>query len=132
TAAVRTFALCLLALPAAASDRIFSDGFDTSCVTDTDGDRLADCEEMALGLSMTSKDTDEDGLTDGDEVLGTLDGLDLPGLGAKPRHKQIFVELDWTSDASGCASHSHAPSQFAMQGIVSMFKRAPVANPDGI
>ena len=29
-------------------------------------------------------DTDGDGINDGDETLGTLGGLDLPGLGFKP------------------------------------------------
>lgn len=47
--------------------------------TDSDGDGLSDCDEMALGTNPDSPDTDGDGMTDGFEVqffLNALSNLD--------------------------------------------------------
>jgi hypothetical protein len=43
-----------------------------------------------------TRDTDRDGLTDGDEVWGVAGEptLDLPRFGADPLHKDVFVEVD--------------------------------------
>jgi Bacterial TSP3 repeat len=85
---------------------------------DTDGDGLGDELENALGTCASkqssvagvncneiadTRDTDGDGLQDGWEVLGkqAVDGqgnsvyLDLPTWGANPRHKDVFVEVDF-------------------------------------
>jgi predicted glutamine amidotransferase len=114
----------------------------SGCVlgTDTDGDRLDDCYETGTGVyvsftdtgtSKTNADTDGDGIKDGDEVLGTTGGLDLPSLGANPLRKDLFLEYDWFTDAIGCASHSHQPTAAAIARVTAAFAAAPVSNPDG-
>jgi hypothetical protein len=88
---------------------------------DTDGDGLSDSLEASLGTCASkrgsvagvncdeladARDTDGDGLQDGWEVLGKLstwsengvlrsEFLSLPTWGADPRHKDIFVEVDF-------------------------------------
>lgn len=56
------------------------------------------CNSSALARfyrSVGTRDSDRDGLTDGDEVLGGQGAaLDLPRFGADPRHKDVFVEID--------------------------------------
>lgn len=116
----------------AGPELIFSDSFEASCFEDADLDRLSDClETLVYQTDPESADTDEDGLRDGDEVLGTLAGLDLPGLGVNPRKKDILVEYDWINDASECAPHSHQPTQAMMDLVSAMFAASPVTNPDG-
>src|SRR5687768_4897285 len=90
------------ALGDAGAQSLFSDGFEASCAVDSDADRLADCHEAALGTDLAQADTDGDGLADGDEVLGTEGGLDLPSFGVNPRHKDLLLEIDWDDDARGC------------------------------
>jgi uncharacterized repeat protein (TIGR01451 family) len=77
---------------------------------DSDGDGLSDlCERYGL-------DVNQDGLVD----------LDLPALGARPNHKDIFVEIDYM----GNNDHSHRPSSKALRRVKLAFARAPVENPD--
>ena len=76
-------------------------------------------------------DTDRDGIWDGDEVYGTLDGLDLPAMGASPVRKDIFVEVDWMNDSDECGPHSHRPSASAVAAVESAFADSPVVNPYG-
>jgi hypothetical protein len=101
------------------------------CTVDTDGDRLPDCAETGTGVFLSqldagtepnNTDTDGDGISDGDEVLGTVAGLDLPGLGVNPLIPSILIEWDWFDDSG----HSHRPTEtqfdmvtasFAAQGI---------------
>lgn len=99
---------------------LFSNGDNT----DTDGDGLDDDIEEILGLDADSDDTDDDGLYDSWEVLGvdrdgdgTID-LDLPGWGATPHHKDMFVEFDWLEDAS----HNHKPNAWAIQTAINIFR----------
>ncbi len=108
--------------------------------TDTDGDRLDDCYETDTGVFVSDfdtgsdpgiPDTDDDGLLDGDETLGTLAGLDLPSFGVNPLHKDVLVEYDWFDDAITCGSHSHRPSATTLALVTDAFNNAPVANPDG-
>lgn len=68
-----------------------------TCSVTTGSARGFDC-----GLLATAKDTDQDGISDGWEVLGRatpapLVGGDqpLPYWGANPRHKDLFVEVDF-------------------------------------
>jgi hypothetical protein len=102
---------------------------------------LALCAFDLTVLANPSYDTDGDGLLDGWETAGidfdnngTVDlPLNQPPFNANPRHKDVFVEIDWMDCArGGCASgdtHSHNyVSQFA--GVVTAFAAAPVANPD--
>lgn len=75
------------------------------CDVDTDGDGLCDrWEESGI-------DIDED---------GTID-LDLPGLGADPQRKDLFVEVDRFKGVNA----------FGLGPVVSAFANAPVSNPDG-
>ena len=118
----------------AATSGTFSDAasvFVAECTVDTDGDRLPDCAETGTGVFLSQldagtdpndTDTDDDGISDGDEVLGTTAGLDLPGLGLNPLVPSILIEHDWLDDSG----HSHRPTakqldmmtaSFAAQGI---------------
>ena len=92
--------------------------------TDSDGDRLPDVVETDTGAFVNTADTgtdpnvadtDGDAIDDGDEVLGTVDGLDLAGMGASPTHKDVLLEFDWFDDAlDSCGAHSHQPSATAI------------------
>lgn len=116
-----------------------------SCLVgvDSDGDRLDDCYETNTGVFVSptdtgtdpfNADTDGDSIKDGDEVLGTLGGLDLPALGTNPLHKDILVEYDWFDDNAEpgtCSAHSHRPTTATLAMVTATFAAAPVANPDG-
>lgn len=85
---------------------------------DSDGDGLGDALELALQTCATltpcasmnesmksGKDTDRDGLPDGEEVFGVAGNLsggadDIPFArwGANPLHKDVFVEVDYIYD----------------------------------
>ncbi|HVF35717.1 MAG TPA: hypothetical protein VND91_10385 [Candidatus Saccharimonadia bacterium] len=128
----------------AATDVIFVHDFDpgaaSSCSNDRDADRLSDCVETATGryvsrtdtgTSPDSADTDGDGLLDGDEVLGTAEGLDLPALGTSALRRDVLLEYDWFDYAGECGQVSHRPSAGAIARVSAMFAAAPVSNPDG-
>lgn len=127
----------------AAGDLIFSSDFDlvaASCTADRDADRLADCHETGTGRYLSPQDTgtspdvsdtDGDGLLDGDEVLGTAEGLALPALGVSPLRRDILLEYDWFDTTQECGAISHRPSAGAMARVTEMFAAAPVTNPDG-
>jgi hypothetical protein len=83
---------------------------------DRDGDGVGRKLERALGLcdhagqpvcrtspladyyravEAGTRDSDRDGLSDGDELFGVnAEVLDLPRYGADPRHKDVFIEVD--------------------------------------
>jgi hypothetical protein len=136
------------------SDLIFYDGFEggsifawsswqgTTCDlgTDSDGDRLDDCFETDTGVfvsdtntgtSPNSDDTDGDYIEDGDEVLGTLGGLDLPAMGVSPLRKDILVEYDWFDDSLDCSFHTHRPTVGMVDRVTTAFANSPITNPDG-
>ena len=124
------------------AELVFGSGLEDPCAEDVDRDRLADCVETgtgafvsaaSAGTSALSSDTDEDGISDGDEVLGTLLGLNLPAMGASPVHKNLFVEYDWMVDGfqDGCEAGSHRPSAAAIALVSDAFAAAPLSNPDG-
>jgi uncharacterized delta-60 repeat protein len=74
-------------------------------------------------------DTDGDGLWDAWETDGVdvnRDGyyeLELPAMGADPRHKDVFIEIDFMEN--------HPLDPTAMNDVVASFAAAPVSNPDG-
>ena len=70
-------------------------------------------------------DTDGDGLPDKWELEG-YNGVDLPGMGADPLHKDIFVEIDWMVEHD----HNHKPKNWAIAKVIAAFRDAPVSNPD--
>ena len=76
----------------------------SSGAPDGDGDRLPNWTETnngvftniaSTGTNPNIADTDGDGIKDGDETLGTLAGLYLPGFGTNPLKKNILIEFDW-------------------------------------
>ncbi|HDS07650.1 MAG TPA: DNRLRE domain-containing protein, partial [Bacteroides sp.] len=91
--------------------------------TDSDGDGLGDEIEEILGTDPHANDTDDDGLYDSWEVLGVdrdnngVIDLDLPGFGASPHQKDLFIEVDWMEDAN----HSHKPHPWAIQTVINHF-----------
>ena len=118
--------------------------FSASCTLstpgDTDGDRLPDCAETNTnvyvsqtntGTDPNNPDTDGDYLDDGDEVLGTLLGLQLPQMGVSALRKDMLVEYDWFDDALDCGGHSHRTTLAALTMVTTAFANAPVQNPDG-
>lgn len=117
-----------------------SQASDPSCSLDSDGDTLPDCAETKTGrfVDVTDTgtdpqlaDTDGDGINDGDEVVGTMDGLDLPALGVNPLRKDLLVEYDWFDDSNDCGAHSHAPTAAVLERVAAVYAAAPVTNPDG-
>jgi len=107
---------------------------------DSDGDRLDNCHEtntgvfvslMDTGTDPDNPDTDRDGINDGDELLGTTGGLNLPALGTNPLRRDILIEFDWFDDALECGPHTHRPQPNALNEVAAAFAAAPVVNPDG-
>jgi hypothetical protein len=83
-----------------------------------------------IGASLR-QDTDGDGLPDVWEKDGYTENgtfVDLPGMGADPRHKDLFVWMDYMVRPD---SVSLAPSQTVIDNIKTAFANAPVQNPDG-
>lgn len=111
-----------------------------SCANDTDNDRLPNCRERGTlsfvdandpGTFLGNADTDGDAIRDGDEVLGSAAGLNLPALGVNPLKRNILLEYDWFDDASECAAHSHRPTAAIATQTAQVYANAPVSNPDG-
>ena len=84
-------------------------------------------------------DTDGDGLCDDWEREGIKDEfgnmlLDLPALGADPKHKDLFVEIDYMDcqvAGSTCApgdTHNHRPLDTALIDVIQAFVQAPCSN----
>lgn len=103
---------------------------------DSDDDGLCDDAEDHYGTDPRESDTDQDGLSDGLEVRGleadfSLGGdapaLDLRARGADPRHRDVFVEIDYYQD--------QVPSKEVLRAtlapVVDAYANAPVGNPDG-
>jgi hypothetical protein len=86
-------------------------------------------KEYRVPESWSMLDSDEDGLLDDWEVNGydadnngTID-IDLKSLGAKPDHKDIFVEVDWMK--------GFRPNDAIWKTIEETFSNAPILNIDG-
>jgi uncharacterized delta-60 repeat protein len=78
-------------------------------------------------------DSDADGLPDEWEKNGvTLEGsfIDLPKMGAKPLHKDIFVHADWMGQDPARPAVLFYPDPRAIQMVIDAFAAAPVTNPD--
>jgi len=119
----------------------------TPVCADGDLDRLCDSFETNTGVYVSASntgtnpanpDTDGDGLKDGDEVLGTLAGLNLPGMGTSPLKKNILLEYDWMDDSSpsgdpptSCGAHTHRPTQAMLDRVTAAFAASSNTNPDG-
>ena len=103
-------------------------GRQAGLAQDSDGDGLTDAEEQLLNTDPANPDTDGDALLDGWEVHG-VNGLDLRAMGASPRHKDIFVEMDFMSRQS--ASNGLGPNANVIDAIKYVFASAIVSNPDG-
>lgn len=117
-------------------------GSSIACVSsaDTDGDRLPDALESDSGVfahagdpgtDPANPDTDDDGISDGDETLGTNGGLDLPAMGTDPLHADLLMEFDWFNDSNDCGAHTHRPTAAAIARVTDAFAASPVTNPDG-
>ena len=113
---------------------------------------LPDASNLAEGLRLNVKtcaaDTDGDGLFDTWEKDGyDADGdgkvdVDLPAMGADPRHKDLFLQVNWMAldGARPCTlgilclprtDEVVAPDPEALRRAVAMFADSPVENPDG-
>lgn len=99
-------------------------------------------DHASLDTAVTSPlDSDGDSLFDVWETKGidaNLDGivdLDLPAMGATPRHKDLFLEVDYMNClVGGCADgfdFSTRPSVSALVEVVEAFANSPVQNLDG-
>ena len=105
------------------SDR---DGLPDSVETNTK--RFVD--KNNTGTDPNNWDTDDDGISDGDEVLVTAGGLDLAKMGTNPLHQDILLEYDWFEDSSECATHSHKPKAAVLNMVKAAFAASPAQNPD--
>lgn len=108
-------------------------------LTDFDGDRIPDFAEtdngfylgiLQTGTNPLSRDSDGDGLEDGDEILGTTDGLILPN--ANPLRKDIYVECDWFAGEFQGRTESYRPTNAVYTRIRTAFLNASTANPYGL
>ena len=95
---------------------------------DSDRDLLSDADEKKHGTLPNVPDTDGDGLLDGWEVHG-VNGIKLPELGALPRRRDVFVEMDYMSRED--ATNGLGPNDEVLKRIVDVFANAPVINHDG-
>ena len=118
----------------------YLEAFTRGCGVDADGDGIPDWAEtndgvcrgpFATGTDPLNPDTDGDGLSDGDEVFGTSEGLDLPALGADPFRKDVFIECDWFEGVFEGAYRNFRPRDAAVARVAAMFDAAPVPNPFG-
>lgn len=81
---------------------------------------------LGSGPASAARDSDKDGLPNKWEKKKSPDGLNLKRLKASPKHKDVFLELTY-STKSGPTKISCA----ALDALYSAFKNAPVTNPDG-
>lgn len=101
---------------------------------DSDSDGIADAVENLLGTNPASQDTDSDGLQDGWELEGYrhTDGRIYPEgqlslLGADPRHKDVFVEIDYVVRET-VDQRMHIDSILKAKEL---FENTAISNPDG-
>jgi Metallo-peptidase family M12 len=118
----------------------FLDMYSNGCsdLTDSDNDRIPDFAETNNGVYVSvtntgtdpfNPDTDNDGLEDGDEVLGTVDGLILPG--ANPLMKDIYIECDWFAGNFQGRNENYRPTSAVETRVVNAFFASSAQNPYG-
>jgi hypothetical protein len=81
----------------------------------------------AMPASAVAKDSDHDGLPNSWEKGKTPNGLNLRKLGASPKHRDVFVQLDYAKGAT-------SPNDISCAGLNSLVKAyaaGPLTNPDG-
>lgn len=115
---------------------------------DTDADGLPDAEEIDAGTNPTLSDTDNDGLFDYAELNiygtnpllsdtdkdGIWDGYEVENMvqyGANPLRRDIFVEIDKMDEGEEWFQKTRWFSESEKLALVSVFKNAPILNPDG-
>lgn len=95
---------------------------------DSDGDGLGDVRELLLGTDRFNPDSDGDGLSDGLEVDNDpAVAFDFVAAGADPRHRDVFVELDYEVDGAASAKFGTALRAY----LVFFYATLDVTNPDG-
>jgi len=100
-----------------------------SAVASLAPDQPAAVPAVAVAAAAAATDTDGDSLPDAWEINGydaNGDGVvdvNLPGMGASPNKKDLFVEMDYMSGRLATTA--------AFDRIVQTFANAPVSNPDG-
>lgn len=87
---------------------------------------------LALGLlgaapALGAKDSDKDGLPDKWEKGTAPGGLNLKKLGADPKYRDIFVEIDFAKGMS----YNKGTLCSELGDLVKAFKKAPLKNPNG-
>jgi len=92
---------------------------------DSDGDGLPD-EWETRGISV---DTSGHVLALGASTEGTF--LNLPAMGADPRHKDLFVHADWMATDASLPGRTFKPTARVVKMVRDAFAAAPVKNPDG-
>jgi hypothetical protein len=98
---------------------------------DPDNDWLSTALEEELGTNPYKRDTDDDGIFDYYEVIGrkaSFEELELPRLGADPRHADLFVEVDRSNDPTTANVMLGDP---IMNGLAAIWANLPLTNPDG-
>jgi hypothetical protein len=76
-----------------------------------------------------TRDSDRDGVSDGDEVFGAGLRLDFPRYGASPRHKDVFVEVDYDARASELGMSERDFAEVA--ALYAVGSARELRNPDG-
>jgi hypothetical protein len=92
---------------------------------DWDCDGLSNAEEAKIGSDPLDRSTSHDGLLDGWKVHGFA-GVDLPGMGASPLHKDILV-MNLPYDTVP----TDQMEQYMREEVVPFFARVPYTNRDG-
>ncbi len=92
---------------------------------------------QVFSYSNGNQDTDGDKLLDGWEINGyDANGtglVDLPRMGAKWNHKDLFIEVDYMNAQDNSSGADYAlPGLAELDDLVAAFANAPVKNPDGI
>jgi len=102
------------------SDPRDKDSVPTDCLEDSDGDGLSDVIELAIGTDPYDKDTDDDGISDGDEYYGTGPNLRWFGVKTDPLHPDtdldglpdglelgVMQRIEWTMDVASGAPRGY-------------------------
>ncbi len=132
-----------LSYPGGLFDVVVNDQY----VSDADQDGLGSNLEAALQTCdgfvgdpncagvFNHDDTDRDGIPDAWELMGIdhpSDPLHLRAWGADPRHKDVFVEVDWSDAFPG----NESPVDFAFASAIAAPFATPqgtsIQNPDGV